>query len=676
MKLRVILCLIFLLPAIHVIAQSDKDELYPSRYFNSVCRLDRKTIDSLTDLTNTHPEDTLKVFWYNRLSALYYFCKNDSALHLAERAKALSRQLRYVRGICYSLESIGNYYGTFGTNELEKSLQYYTEAANIAERNNLEKELQNAFSCILNLYFYVGDFPKAMKLSTKALALAEEKKDYSKIAYYNNLLGFIYLRQGNLEDSRKYYQKYFDNAAVANDSIMMTDAKMGLAEVLLFEKSPREALTILFQVYDFYTKQVNAGLFYKRDRVPYTVFAIAKAYRNLGDNAQALKYCIQGFKYSRQFQFNLYDLANYYIIIGDVYENLGQIDRAIETFRLALSLSIKIKHVENIRDSYQALSRIYANRKVFDSAFHYERQFNFMKDSITSVRIRREIEQINAEYNIEKKDQEIQQQQKLHEAEINRQNIVALSIIAFFLLVSVIAALLYNRNRLKQKSIFQEELNRKQNELFNTVTSIQDKERKRIAQDIHDQVGSVLSAAKLQLSGLEELKGQLTDDQKRKYGSAMTLMDQAAEELRNISHNLMPATLSRLGLVAALRGLFDKISEYSTLTINFNSHGFEKRIEEPTEINIYPIVLELINNVVKHAQASVTTIQLIKYPTYINISVEDDGKGFNVEQAKGNENGIGMRNLISRIEYLNGTLNIDSAEGKGTTIMIDIPIGR
>jgi signal transduction histidine kinase len=222
--------------------------------------------------------------------------------------------------------------------------------------------------------------------------------------------------------------------------------------------------------------------------------------------------------------------------------------------------------------------------------------------------------------------------------------------------------------------VFQEELNRKQNELFNTVTTIQDKERKRIAQDIHDQVSSVLSAAKLQLSGLEELKGQLTEDQKKIYGSAMTLMDQAAEELRNISHNLMPATLSRLGLVAALQGLFDKISEYSSLSISFNSFGFEKRIAEPTEINIYPIVLELINNVVKHAQATVATIQLIKYPTYINISVEDNGKGFNVEKAKANEKGIGMRNLMSRIEYLNGTVNIDSVEGRGTTIMIDIPV--
>jgi two-component system NarL family sensor kinase len=674
MKLRVILCLIYGLQVTSVFAQTDKDELYPSRYSSSDCNLDRKNIDSLIRVVNNLPNDTLKVILYSRLSGLYHFCKNDSALLFGKRAHTLAKELKYPRGVCFGLESIANYYGTFGTNDFEKSLQYYNEAAKIAEENNLSKELQGAFSCILNLYFYLGDFPKAMKLSTKALMLAEKEQDFSKIAYYNNLLGFIYLRQGNTKYSKKYYQQYFNNAATAGDSIMMTDAKMGLAEVLLFEKKAREALPVLHEILDFYIDQIGGSLFFKRDRIPYTQFALAKAYRDIGDNRQALKFCLLGFENAKQIQFNAYDLANYYIIIGEVYENLGQMNRAIKTFHLGLALSVKIKHAENVRDALQALSRIYEQLKMFDSAFYYERQFNFMKDSITSVKIRREIEQINAEYNVAKKDQEIDQQQRLHEAEISQQNIITTSIIAFFLLALIIGALSYNRYRLKQQTAFQEELNRKQNELFNTVTTIQDKERKRIAQDIHDQVGSVLSAAKLQLSGLEELKGQLSEDQKRKYSSAMTLMDQAAEELRNISHNLMPATLSRLGLVAALRGLFDKISEYSGLTINFNSHGFEKRAEEPMEISIYPIVLELINNVVKHAHAKVATIQLIKYPSYINISIEDDGMGFNVEMAKTNSNGIGIRNLISRIEYLNGTLNIDSSEGKGTTIMIDIPI--
>ena len=667
---------LFCLLNLHAIAQAERKELYPSRYSTTVCVMDRAMIDSLIHAAQQQKDDTLKVNWYIQIATLYHYCQHDSTLYFAKQALTLAERLQYVTGICESNQTFGNYYGTYGTNEFEKALYYYNLDAEIAEKNNHDKELQDAYSCMLNLYFYVGDFSNAMKLSTKALTRAEAKSDSGKIAYYNNLLGFIYLRQGNTENSKKFYRQYFNAAASVKDSVMMMDARVGLAEVSLFEKKPREAIPVFLEALSFYEKRIELGIFYKRDRIPYTMFDLAKAYRDAGDNKQALQYALRGFACSEETQFNPYDVANYYIVIGEIYENLGQWNKALETFRLGLNLSVEIKHAENVRDAYKAMSRIYSQRKMFDSAFYYEQRFNFMKDSITNVRIRREIEQINAEYNIAKKDQEIQQQDQLHKAETETQKIITGSIIAFFLLTLLIGALSYNRYRLKQRSLFQEELNRKQNELFNTVTTIQDKERKRIAQDIHDQVGSVLSAAKLQLSGLEELKSQLTEDQTRKYASAMTLMDQAAEELRNISHNLMPATLSRLGLVAALRGLFDKISEYSNLRINFNSHGFEKRIEEPAEINIYPIVLELINNVVKHAQATEATVQLIKYPTYINISVEDDGKGFDVEKAKSSENGIGMRNLISRIEYLNGTLNIDSSEGKGTTIMIDVPLAK
>jgi signal transduction histidine kinase len=202
------------------------------------------------------------------------------------------------------------------------------------------------------------------------------------------------------------------------------------------------------------------------------------------------------------------------------------------------------------------------------------------------VNTRREIERIKAEYDISKKNHEIIQQQELHNAEMDRKNLVTIGVIIFFSLLVIIIMLIYNRYRLKERSAFQKELNKKQNELFNILTTSQDKERKRIARDIHDQVGSLLSAAKLQLSGLEEAREHLTFDQSKKYSMAMALMDQVAEDLRDISHNLMPATLSRLGLVPALRGLIDNISESTRPTINLTVHGFENRIDESTEIHI------------------------------------------------------------------------------------------
>jgi signal transduction histidine kinase len=135
----------------------------------------------------------------------------------------------------------------------------------------------------------------------------------------------------------------------------------------------------------------------------------------------------------------------------------------------------------------------------------------------------------------------------------------------------------------------------------------------------------------------------------------------------------MPATLSKLGLEAALQNLINKIAAHSKMQVNFTAHGFEERIEETTEMSIYRIILELINNIVKHAAAQKLTIQLIKYPAYINLMIEDNGQGFEYQKAFEEKKGIGLGNIASRVEYLNGTLEVDSVAGKGTTVIIEIP---
>jgi signal transduction histidine kinase len=302
-----------------------------------------------------------------------------------------------------------------------------------------------------------------------------------------------------------------------------------------------------------------------------------------------------------------------------------------------------------------------------DSAYYFHVLYAVMKDSIVNEATYREIQQMQSRYDLQKKDQEIAMQQ----AELEQQQFERNALIIAFLFLVVIMFLLYNRYRLKQKNKFQAELTYQQNELFNTIVTFQDSERQRIAQDIHDSVGSVLSAAKLQLSSLEDIKGKLSDDNQKSYDAAITLLDQATQELRNISHNIMPAALSRLGLVAALENLIEKISTYAGVQINFNVHGFRERLSEKTEIGIYPVVLELINNVLKHAHASEATVQLVKHPSYINITVEDNGQGFDVKTQTGD--GIGLKNVMSRIQYLKGSINIDSEAGQGTSIMIDIP---
>ena len=176
------------------------------------------------------------------------------------------------------------------------------------------------------------------------------------------------------------------------------------------------------------------------------------------------------------------------------------------------------------------------------------------------------------------------------------------------------------------------------------------------------------------MSALKEGHSSLSEEQTEKYMITLQLLDEASSELRNISHNIMPATLSKLGLVAALRNLITTISSHSGLQINFSTYDFDKRLDEKTEMSIYRVILELINNVVKHAAADKVMVQLIRHPDYINITIEDNGKGFDYSKALEQKNGIGLGNILSRVNYLKGSINVDAVPGRGTIVIIDVPM--
>ena len=384
----------------------------------------------------------------------------------------------------------------------------------------------------------------------------------------------------------------------------------------------------------------------------------------MGEYKTALTYSQAAVDFVSKGGANKYDIASYYINAGDVYKNLGNYPAAINLLKLGLRIAEDIQHRENIRDANDYLAQTYVLQKKYDSAFFFYTRYVALKDSIVNNDTKMKIAGIQGQYDLAKKDKEIAKEQQIRNV-----------LIGSFVFLLIILLLMYNGYRLQQKNRNQQSLNRQQNELFNVIVATQDQERKRIAQDIHDSLGSVLSAAKLKLSSLKETQSLLSAEELEKYQSTLSLLDEASAELRNISHNIMPATLSKLGLVAALQNLIGKISSHSGMQISFTAHEFEGRILETAEISIYRIILELLNNIVKHAAANKITIQLIKYPAYINVTVEDNGRGFNYNKAMEEKKGIGLGNILSRVEYLKGTIDIDSSPGKGSTIIIEIPSG-
>ncbi|HUS00226.1 MAG TPA: ATP-binding protein [Chitinophagaceae bacterium] len=533
------------------------------------------------------------------------------------------------------------------------------------------EELHTYRVALNNIFFLEGDISAAMKISTEGLARAEKINDRFIMAQYNNVLGSIMLKLQNFEQARKYFIEQLTINRQINNKYEEAHALMNLADLSIDSKKMQEAKSYIDNAISVYRIYVAPWVYpeikqkYIEDNLVYPYNKMSEVYKRLNKIDSALKYCLWTIHYTEKHDVgNLYDRASYYVNAGDIYNQLKKPDSALFYLVSGLNLARKIKHREIIRDAFEQISIAFALKNRFDSAYTYQQFFSKLKDSIRNENSEREILKRDAAMQVER-------QKRIQQVELTRQQLWRNIIIAISIFVIAIVTILYNRRRIKQKMLYQQQLNKQQNELMNTVINVQDKERKRIAEDLHDTLGSILSAAKLKLSAIADSPVNGSNGGNN-YDDTMNLLDEAVNEMRNISQNLLPASLLKLGLVSGLKNLMEKISSASGLKINFIAHGFKGRLDETIEVSIYRIILEAINNVVKHAKAKNVTVQLVQYEDYINILVEDDGVGFDRSLAA-KENGIGLNNIISRVDYMKGNIDIDTKPKAGTVINIDIP---
>jgi two-component system, NarL family, sensor kinase len=244
------------------------------------------------------------------------------------------------------------------------------------------------------------------------------------------------------------------------------------------------------------------------------------------------------------------------------------------------------------------------------------------------------------------------------EEEFYQAILVVASVVGTILLYFVITAITYHRKSIRMhKDKIQAEIDTLENE------------RRRIASDLHDELGPLLSAVKLQINNIET-KGE--EDQQLVEKSSQHI-DSVIHKLREISNNLMPNTLLRKGLKTAIEELAETYKKLSKLEIRFTCEQ-ELRLDQNKEINIYRIVQEVLHNTIKHSGADLLLIRLSKEENRILLATADNGKGFNYFLKSKELKGLGLRNLQSRAEVMGGELTCNSQPGKGVTYIFDIPV--
>jgi signal transduction histidine kinase len=222
------------------------------------------------------------------------------------------------------------------------------------------------------------------------------------------------------------------------------------------------------------------------------------------------------------------------------------------------------------------------------------------------------------------------------------------------------------------KKVEQEKRDMEKN-LLNAIIQAEETERKRFAKDLHDGLGPILSTVKLSLSSLSRIEKE--DQMKKILRNSDMAIDEAIKSIREISNNLSPHILNNFGLTKAIRNFINKINYSETFQIKFVSNLSDDRFESNTEVVLYRVLCELINNTIKHAEASLISISLEKTDGMILCCYKDNGKGYDINKLTNNQlSGMGNSNMITRINSLNGRFDLTSEYGKGIKAEITVPV--
>lgn len=223
---------------------------------------------------------------------------------------------------------------------------------------------------------------------------------------------------------------------------------------------------------------------------------------------------------------------------------------------------------------------------------------------------------------------------------------------------------------IKNQVVLRQLHDEKQIDLLNAVFETQETERKRLAEDLHDSVGQVLSAIKLNLHRLDKIIQ--SDDPKNLLSDTRKLTDECIQEIRNIIHNVLPPVLTDFGLIDALQALCERLQQNTDIKVTFTKNLPDERFSQDIEITLYRIAQELFGNSVKHSGATAIQLVLVKENSTLTMSFSDNGVGFDMDNVK---HGFGLKNLESRAQFINGKIQTYTQPQNGTltTVKVQLP---
>jgi len=629
---------------------------------NAICFGYKSENDSLLKLIPQTEDDSSRAMLFCTIAMKLFYTDPDSAKNYVNDAMKIGKEIENESVIAKSYNILGIVFDI--TDKWDSALYCYDKAIEFSIKSNSKNTHASTLNNIGLIYWNKGDNDEAIKFYNKSLNLFEELDDQKGIGNALNNIGLIYWEQERLEEALIYQREGLQNYLSINheygigasytnigrlyDEIGLKDSAYFYSYLSIQNKiksNDNYGLAISFNniatIYEednqidsalnYYSKSIET---YKKlgnyGRCASSIYNLAYLYEEkLGNQTKAEKYLLEALDYAEE--------SGAKTILFKIYGNLGRLYYDLGKYNLASDFLLK---------------RI----QIHDSIYNIDRD--------------EKIAEIQTKYETEKKDKNIavlEAKKVQAELKISNRNNWIIRLGAGFIAMILFGLLLIQRNKRKAESEKDLAIIHEQEQGIKAIIEAQEEERKRIAKDLHD--GIVQQLGGVIISWRKLINENKTEKHYEK--DLLKSLEDSSDELREISHRMMPKALSELGVVAALEDLLEKSLGHSEIKYEFECFGINERFKENIEITIYRIAQELINNILKHSEADHINFQLVKTGGIIALIVEDNGKGFSINKKK---KGIGLMNISSRLDAVNGTINFETGDKNGTLITINIPI--
>ncbi len=583
--------------------------------------ISQKYLDSCKTFANKLLVDSLEIrYLHAQGNYLFRMSKFDSSINIYQKMARLSSKTN--RWNDYGFAFMGVAVGYQNQNKLLIALKYYEDAAESFEKVNNKLAMTRAIKRKASLLIQSKSFDSGMKLLKECARNFEFLKNSEELANTFGSIGWAYRNQ-NKNDSAIYYLKKAGKEFTGiKNYAMVPVVTIEIGKALAENQKYNDAL--------FYYKQAENEI---------------------------VKYNLKHFGHG--------DALNNYISQSLIATN--KYSEALPYTQKALKLAMESNDDEEMMDANYNMAIVNKNLGRFEQSVNQFEIYDSLRFKIEDAKQRQSVANIIEKHQSEKKEQQL----KIKNAEISKKNLQLWGLIGLVSMLSLFSFLLYNRYRIKQEAKLQTAIFNQQTLATQAVLDGEERERKRIAADLHDGVGQTIMALKMNLLGINDHIEFKSPKAQQLFEKAVDLATESAKEVRSISHQMMPNALIKSGLASAIREFLQNI-ELQNLKINLEVNHLNEPLDPTTEKVLYRVIQELVNNVIKHAKANVLNISIDKNDKEILAKIEDNGKGFDSQSL--DYEGIGLKNIQDRIAFLKGKIIIESSKNMGTKVLISIPL--